>query len=82
MFSPEILTTWAFGAIGLIGGYFVLSERVRKQGEELNDKIDRKEFEIGMKMLNEKIGWVHSDLTDIKNLLTAAVGRFLGTLDK
>lgn len=82
MFSPEILTTWAFGAIGLIGGYFVLSERVRKQGEELNDKIDRKEFEIGMKMLDEKIGWVHSDLTDIKNLLTAAVGRFLGTLDK
>lgn len=45
--------------------YGVLSERVRKLGDEMRTRVAREEFDAGMKRLDE----LHRDLREIRDLL-------------
>lgn len=54
--------------------YGVLSERVRRQGTDLELKIDRQEFEAGMTRLEE----LHKDLREIRDLLLSMMANKRG----
>lgn len=75
----EIIVAIIIPCIGVIGSYAVLSERVRKHGEEqktlvadLAEKIDRREFDAGMSRLDA----LHTDLKEIRDLLIKVILNF------